>query len=142
MKKTGKTPVIRMKAYEILKNHPEMTPRYLSVHLGCSLSYAIALHKKYLGDQKPQIVETHYLKKPDPKPLTAAKPDNVNHPAHYKVGGIETIDFIEAKKLNFNLGNAVKYISRSEHKGATVEDLAKARWYINREISRLTKGDK
>jgi hypothetical protein len=63
----------------------------------------------------------------------------VNHPAHYKVGGIETIDFIEAKGLNYNLGNAVKYISRADHKGATVEDLAKARWYLNREIAKRTK---
>ena len=65
--------------------------------------------------------------------------DNVNHPAHYKVGGIETIDFIEAKKLNYNLGNVVKYITRAEHKGNTAEDLLKARWYLNREISKLTK---
>ena len=38
--------------------------------------------------------------------------DVINHPEHYTVGGIETIDFIEAKDLNFNLGNDVKYISR------------------------------
>ena len=65
--------------------------------------------------------------------------DNVNHPAHYKVGGIETIDFIEAKKLNYNLGNVVKYLTRAEHKGNTLEDLNKARWYLNREIASLTK---
>ena len=66
-------------------------------------------------------------------------PDNVNHPAHYKVGGIETIDFIEAKKLNYNLGNVVKYITRADHKGNTQEDLLKARWYLNREISKGAK---
>jgi DNA-binding CsgD family transcriptional regulator len=65
--------------------------------------------------------------------------DNVNHPAHYKVGGIETIDFIEAKKLNYNIGNVVKYLTRAEHKGNTLEDLNKARWYLNREIASLTK---
>lgn len=63
--------------------------------------------------------------------------DNVNHPAHYKVGGIETIDFIEAKKLNYNLGNVIKYITRADHKGNTYEDLCKARWYLNREIAKL-----
>lgn len=63
--------------------------------------------------------------------------DNVNHPAHYKVGGIETIDFIEAKKLNYNLGNVVKYITRADHKGNMYEDLCKARWYLNREIANL-----
>jgi hypothetical protein len=60
--------------------------------------------------------------------------DPINHPAHYKVGGIETIDFIEAKKLNYNLGNAVKYVTLADHKGSRKEDLEKARWYINREI--------
>jgi hypothetical protein len=60
--------------------------------------------------------------------------DPVNHPAHYKVGGIETIDFIEAKKLNYNLGNAVKYITRADHKGNRKQDLEKAMWYLKREI--------
>jgi hypothetical protein len=61
--------------------------------------------------------------------------DPVNHPEHYKTGGIETIDFIEAKKLNYNLGNAVKYITRADHKGDRLQDLQKAQWYINREIA-------
>ena len=63
---------------------------------------------------------------------------NVNSPAHYKDGGIETIDFIEAKGLNFHLGNAVKYISRAGKKdpGKYIEDLRKAVWYIQREIIR------
>lgn len=61
--------------------------------------------------------------------------DNVNSPAHYKVGGIETIDFIEAKKLNYNLGNVVKYITRADHKGNRLEDLQKAKWYLEREIN-------
>ena len=62
------------------------------------------------------------------------KSDPVNHPAHYKVGGIETIDFIEAKKLNYNMGNAVKYITRADHKGNRKEDLEKAIWYLKREL--------
>lgn len=70
--------------------------------------------------------------------VAANTADNVNHPAHYKVGGIETIDFIEAKKLNYNLGNVVKYITRADHKGNAAEDLAKARWYLNREIAKMT----
>lgn len=65
-------------------------------------------------------------------------PDPVNHPAHYKVGGIETIDFIEAKGLTYNLGNVIKYITRAEHKGNKHEDLCKARWYLNREIAKHT----
>lgn len=62
--------------------------------------------------------------------------DNVNSPMHYKQGGIETIDFIEAKELNYHLGNVVKYIARADHKGNRHEDLLKARWYLNREIAK------
>lgn len=62
------------------------------------------------------------------------KPDSINHPAHYKVGGIETIDFIEAKSLDYNLGNVVKYITRADYKGNKLEDLRKAQWYLTRAI--------
>jgi len=65
--------------------------------------------------------------------------DNVNSPTHYTTGGIETIDFIEAKSLNYNLGNVVKYVSRSDYKGKKLEDLKKARWYLCREINNLSK---
>ena len=65
--------------------------------------------------------------------------DAVNHPAHYCDGGIETIDFIEAKKLCYHLGSAVKYISRAgkKSKDTEIEDLRKAAWYINRRIEQL-----
>ena len=60
----------------------------------------------------------------------------VNHPAHY--GGAdnpyEAIKVIEAWGLGFNLGNTVKYIARAEHKGASLQDLKKAAWYLAREI--------
>lgn len=65
------------------------------------------------------------------------KADPVNNPAHYTVGGIETIDFIEAKKLGYNLGNVVKYLTRADHKGNKMEDLRKAQWYLTREINSL-----
>jgi hypothetical protein len=60
--------------------------------------------------------------------------DLVNNPPHYTTGGIETIDFIEAKGLGYNLGNVVKYITRADHKGNRVEDLRKAKRYLEREI--------
>ncbi len=66
--------------------------------------------------------------------------DMVNQPAHYKDGGIEVIDFIEAKKLGYNLGNVVKYVSRAGKKGGPgkeLEDLKKAAWYLAREIHAL-----
>jgi hypothetical protein len=64
----------------------------------------------------------------------------VNHPSHYAEGwsnGAEVIDITE--NLNFNRGNAVKYIARAGRKDAmkTIEDLKKARWYIDRELKRL-----
>jgi len=65
--------------------------------------------------------------------------DSVNHPVHYTTGGIETIDYIEAKQLNYHLGNVVKYVSRAGKKSATLEDLKKAKWYLDREIQRLEK---
>lgn len=66
--------------------------------------------------------------------------DNVNHPSHYTSGNIEVIDFIEDQKLDYHLGNAVKYISRAGKKDPAkiVEDLQKAVWYINRKINLLT----
>lgn len=67
--------------------------------------------------------------------------DMVDQPPHYKDGGIETIDFIEAKKLGFNLGNAIKYISRAGKKNDALEDLKKARWYLNREINNMMDKD-
>jgi hypothetical protein len=60
--------------------------------------------------------------------------DPINSPTHYKIGGIETIDFIEAKNLDYNLGNVVKYITRADHKGNKLEDLRKAQWYLTRAI--------
>ena len=71
-----------------------------------------------------------------PITMTEPKSDPVNHPTHYKVGGIETIDFIEAKALGYHLGNAVKYITRADHKGNRLQDLQKAKWYIDRAIEK------
>lgn len=67
--------------------------------------------------------------------------EKVNHPEHYNKGKIEVIDYIEDQDMNFNLGNAIKYISRAglKNKSTTVEDLEKAKWYIQREIDRLNK---
>lgn len=64
--------------------------------------------------------------------------NEVNHPKHYNShpSGIECIQVVEW--MNFNLGNAIKYIWRAEGKGGLV-DLRKARWYLDREIERLSK---
>lgn len=69
--------------------------------------------------------------------------DPVNHPSHYTDGGIEVIDFILAKKLDFLLGQVCKYISRAGKKDPTkeLEDLKKAQFYLNRKIEMLEEAD-
>jgi hypothetical protein len=61
--------------------------------------------------------------------------EKVNHPLHYQGNNIEVIDVIEDFGLGFSLGNAIKYILRAGKKGDRVEDLRKAIWYIEREIT-------
>ena len=73
--------------------------------------------------------------------------DAINHPEHYSLGTVEPIDLIEALELNFNRGNIVKYVARAGRKkseGKTLlakelEDLKKASWYLQREISKCEK---
>ena len=67
--------------------------------------------------------------------------DAINHPSYYCEGGIETIDFIEAKNLGYHLASAVKYISRAGRKSpdTEIQDLKKAAWYIKRRIEQLEK---
>ena len=65
------------------------------------------------------------------------KEDVINHPTHYTAhpSGVECITVTE--HFNFNRGNAIKYIWRAGSKGDELEDLKKARWYLDREIARL-----
>ena len=62
------------------------------------------------------------------------KKEMVQHPDHYNKG-IEVIDFIESWSLDFNEGNVVKYVTRHKHKSDSLEDLKKARFYIDRLIA-------
>lgn len=68
--------------------------------------------------------------------MSDIKGDPVNHPSHYTKGGIETIDFIMAKNLSYELGNVVKYVSRAQFKGEYLQDLEKAKWYLDHAIQR------
>lgn len=70
------------------------------------------------------------------------KEDPVNHPEHYETNGIECFDAIEASQgdfaaVNFAVCNAFKYIWRNQHKGAQIQDLKKAVWYLNKAIDIL-----
>jgi hypothetical protein len=72
--------------------------------------------------------------------------DPINHPEHY--GGAdnpyEAIKVVEAWNLDFHLGNVIKYISRAGKKGEELEDLKKAKWYLDRKIERMeaVKGER
>ena len=137
MKKQSKTAQIRT----LLEKG--LSVAYIAKKLGTSPS---AVYQVRWRDEKnakmAEIVEdmVGFWQEPvQPDPVTGllepVQPDPVNHPPHYKAGGIETIDFIEAKQLGYHLGNVVKYISRAQHKGG-MQDLLKAQWYLNRAIEK------
>jgi hypothetical protein len=122
------------------KANPQAKPADIAKEMGVKIAYVYSV--QWSAKKKAEL-------KPKKAKLTLPKPsvfvqeqielfDLVNHPAHYKVGGIETIDFIEAKKLGYNLGNVVKYLTRAEHKGNRKQDLEKAKWYLERELSATT----
>jgi len=116
------------KAIAYLQANPSAKPSEVAKKFKMTPSYVYLLRNK--------------IKKPSKLIKSSTKEevvDKVNHPPHYKVGGIETIDFVEAKSLGYNLGNVIKYVSRADHKGSRDEDLKKALWYLNREVSKLSK---
>jgi hypothetical protein len=141
-----------------LTAHPDMKLGDVAAHFGTTYQI-VYMTKKNMKEDKPDArlpklkptkeysyawIDTNQLDESAKDALASQlitmeepQPDPVNHPSHYKTGGIETIDFIEAKELNYNMGNAVKYISRAEHKGNKKQDLEKAVWYLNREIGKL-----
>ena len=76
------------------------------------------------------------IEEPEVK-VTPRKEDVINHPSHYTRGNIEVIDIIEDQQLPYHLGNVIKYIARAGHKGDKLEDLKKARWYLDRYINEV-----
>lgn len=73
------------------------------------------------------------------KPAVVDAVDSVNHPPHYNRFPVEVINITE--QLDFNKGNAVKYLARAGYKDGVdeLEDLSKAAWYVNRAIEKLKK---
>jgi hypothetical protein len=69
--------------------------------------------------------------------MTTTTTDAIERPPHYTYSPIEPIAVIEAWQLGFHLGCVVKYVCRAGRKGNKVEDLKKARWFLDREIARL-----
>lgn len=89
-------------------------------------------------DYKAAIIGAAF---PKAAPEEACRPppwaDAINHPAYYKAGDMEAIEVIESFQLGFHLGNVVKYLLRAGRKGDALEDLEKARWYLDSYIKRL-----
>ena len=127
----------KIRAYA--KAHPAASIAVISKKLGVRYQTVYAVLKVKPSVKKHAAVKAYPV--PEQPQITMVEPqaDNVNHPAHYTKGGIETIDFIESKGLNYLLGNVVKYVTRADHKGNREEDLLKARWYLNREIAKFQK---
>jgi hypothetical protein len=129
-----------MSARKFLEQNPKATTKAVMRATGVSANSVYSLRWKLRQEAEPLIIKRPKtrLQGCGDSPITDKTefimPDPVNHPAHYTTGGVETIDFIEAKQLNYNLGNVVKYITRADHKGNRIEDLRKAKWYLEREI--------
>lgn len=68
--------------------------------------------------------------------------DNVNHPAHYNMGSIEVIDYLDDYDFDFCLGNTMKYILRAGYKESYTTDLEKAAWYLEHYIGLVRSGQK
>ena len=122
------------KAVKFSTVHPYAKIKEIAEKFGVTTKQIYMARYNHGVTNKPSMVKA--LKKlpvvvsTNPKPIA----DMVNNPPHYKAGGIETIDFIEAKGLNYNLGNVVKYITRADLKGDRKENLEKALWYLKREL--------
>ena len=143
MAKKNKSAIIR----KFLTDNPTMRPTEVAKKLGVSLTLVSVcktqLRKKgvdlpILRDTQPKKVSVIALPVIEPKQIEMFEPkhDPVNHPAHYKVGGIETIDFIKAKLTpeeyrGYLKGNILKYGSRIGHKDAPAVDAGKIGWYAN-----------
>lgn len=110
-----------------LESNPSAAPAEVAAKLKVNTQYVYVIRNLMKKEKSPAPAGT--------ETTPAPAPDMVNHPPHYTTGGIETIDFIEAKKLDYHLGNVVKYVTRADNKGG-MEDLLKARWYLNRAIEK------
>jgi hypothetical protein len=130
-----------VKVLQYIQKNPNAKAKEVAKATGVPVSgvyQTVYLQKKKVDNksvyQKPSTLAPNAVAS-----MTLFADDKVNSPSHYKVGGIETIDFIEAKGLDYHLGNVVKYISRAEYKDDKLENLKKAQWYLNRAVENLSK---
>ena len=72
--------------------------------------------------------------------------EQINHPKHYNINwkgeqAIETFDYIDSWKMGYAEGNIIKYVSRHKYKGKALQDLKKARWYLDKIIEELEENE-
>jgi len=72
--------------------------------------------------------------------MSKEKKDIINHPEHY-TQGIETIDYIRSWNMDYVRGNIIKYVTRFPYKGTALQDLKKAKWYLEYLIKEVEKDD-
>lgn len=116
---------------------PTCLPKYSKVpkkKVDVTLANMAAKRKEVAVTLANMVANT--LEEPEVK-VVELKEDVINHPSHYTRGKIEVIDFIEDQQLPYHLGNVIKYIARAGHKGDKLEDLKKARWYLDRYINEV-----
>ena len=121
-----------------------------------NIDYNYIILDKYYGDPKQRIIDVvsiiSVMHKDgnielndmifESKPIYEKNDNNndvVNHPQHYTFGKIEVIDVLEDWKLEYHIGNVVKYLARAKHKGNELQDCQKAKWYLDRYIQLLEK---
>ena len=94
------------------------------------------MHNKMHNKVSVDNVNFKFFSSKESNKANTLEKEQVNHPSHYQSKtGLETIDVIEAFDLNFNLGNVIKYILRCGKKDAEIQELEKAKWYLEREIA-------
>jgi len=134
------------KIRRFLAANPNAKAKYVAEQLGVKISLVYAIKYRKTNKVSPAVPKAKPVdidavhKKEGWSPLAVAtsnvsvKPDLVNNPPHYKAGGIETIDFIQAKLtreefIGYLKGNALKYASRVGKKGNADIDAGKMAWY-------------
>jgi len=120
----------------LLKKYPEWSNKHIAATAAVSANYVWKLRRDVMHSLPLDLTsDMEVARSAEEAPEVA--PDMVNHPPHYTDGGIETIDYIQAKLTpeefrGYCLGNSLKYVSRAGMKGNFAEDLSKARWYLDR----------
>ncbi len=120
-----------------LRQFPAKSMTEHQLEIRQKLFTAVNDHMKQLEDEMvPEIKQLKQRAVSDKKQngKAAPEPDYVNHPPHYTNGGIEVIDFIVAWNMSFSEGNVIKYVTRHKYKGTALQDLKKARFYLDKLI--------